>query len=73
VGSSTTLVRSLVSFGHDCGGQVVAEGVETEQDVGALRRLGVDYGQGWHFGRPAPAQDLIEPFPVVAADVPQQR
>jgi EAL domain-containing protein (putative c-di-GMP-specific phosphodiesterase class I) len=59
----TTLVRSLVSFGHDCASQVVAEGVETEQDAAALRGLGVDFGQGWHFGRPAPAQDLIEPVP----------
>lgn len=60
----TTLVRSLVAFGHDCRSQVVAEGVETEQDADALRALGVDYGQGWHFGRPAPAQDLIETFPA---------
>jgi len=60
----TTLVRSLVSFGHDCNSQVVAEGVETEADAAALRALGVDYGQGWHFGRPAPAQDLVAPFPV---------
>jgi EAL domain-containing protein (putative c-di-GMP-specific phosphodiesterase class I) len=64
----TTLVRSLVSFGHDCDSQVVAEGVETEQDADALRSLGVDYGQGWHFGRPAPAADLIAPFPVDVVD-----
>jgi EAL domain-containing protein (putative c-di-GMP-specific phosphodiesterase class I) len=63
----TTLVRSLVAFGHDCDSQVVAEGVETEQDAAALRSLGVDCGQGWHFGRPAPAQDLIEPFPITSA------
>jgi EAL domain-containing protein (putative c-di-GMP-specific phosphodiesterase class I) len=69
----TTLVRSLVAFGHECGSQVVAEGVETEQDAVALRDLGVDYGQGWHFGRPAPARDLMEPFPPRTADVPIQR
>jgi EAL domain-containing protein (putative c-di-GMP-specific phosphodiesterase class I) len=63
----TTLVRSLVAFGHDCASLVVAEGVETEQDAVALRNLGVDYGQGWHFGRPAPARDLMEPFPVADA------
>ena len=68
----TTLVRSLVAFGHDCDSQVVAEGVETEQDAAALRTLGVDYGQGWHFGRPAPARDLMEPV-AVAVDVPVQR
>jgi EAL domain-containing protein (putative c-di-GMP-specific phosphodiesterase class I) len=68
----TTLVRSLVAFGHDCGSLVVAEGVETEQDAAALRGLGVDYGQGWHFGRPAPAHDLMAPVPR-AVDVPVRR
>jgi len=66
----TTLVCALVAFGHGCNAQVVAEGVETEPDADALRNLGVDYGQGWHFGRPAPATDLMRPFPV-AADVPR--
>jgi EAL domain-containing protein (putative c-di-GMP-specific phosphodiesterase class I) len=69
----TTLVRSLVGFGHDCASQVVAEGVETEQDAAALRGLGVDFGQGWHFGRPAPAQDLMEPQPGPIAVAPERR
>jgi EAL domain-containing protein (putative c-di-GMP-specific phosphodiesterase class I) len=54
----TTLVRSLAEFGHGCGARVVAEGVETAEDAAALLGLGVDYGQGWHFGRPGPASDL---------------
>jgi EAL domain-containing protein (putative c-di-GMP-specific phosphodiesterase class I) len=37
---------------------VVAEGVETADDAAALRALGVDYGQGWHFGRPGPPEAL---------------
>jgi EAL domain-containing protein (putative c-di-GMP-specific phosphodiesterase class I) len=41
--------------------------------VRSLVSCGHDCGSGWHFGRPAPAQDLMEPFPVIAADVPQQR
>jgi len=56
----TTLVRSLVDFGHGCGAQVVAEGVETGPDAAALLLLGVDYGQGWHFGRPGPPEELTE-------------
>ena len=54
----TTLVRSLVDFGHGCGAVVVAEGVETAADAAALLALGVDHGQGWHFGRPGPADQL---------------
>lgn len=54
----TTLVRSLVDFGHGCRARVVAEGVETASDAEALRDLGVDYGQGWFFGRPGSPADL---------------
>ncbi len=54
----TTLVRSLVEFGHGAAAQVVAEGVETPEDGETLRGLGVDYGQGWHYGRPGPPEDL---------------
>jgi EAL domain-containing protein (putative c-di-GMP-specific phosphodiesterase class I) len=69
----TKLVRSLVAFGHDCDCQVVAEGVETEPDAAALRDLGVDYGQGWHFGRPAPVADYLEPAPGPTAVAPARR
>jgi EAL domain-containing protein (putative c-di-GMP-specific phosphodiesterase class I) len=54
----TTLVRSLVEFGHSAAAQVVAEGVETPEDAETLRGLGVDFGQGWHYGRPGPPEDL---------------
>ena len=53
-----TLVQSLVDFGHGCRATVVAEGIETEDDAATLAGLGVDYGQGWHFGRPGPAAQL---------------
>jgi len=72
-----TLVQALVAFAHGCGASVVAEGIETAEDAAALRALHVDLGQGWHFGRPGPAEALDggtapvpEPEPVV---VPQQR
>ena len=51
----TSLVRSLVDFAGGCNARVVAEGVETSADGEALRTLGVDYGQGWYYGRPGPA------------------
>jgi EAL domain-containing protein (putative c-di-GMP-specific phosphodiesterase class I) len=56
----STLVRSLVDFGHGCGVRVVAEGIETAEEAAVLRRLGVDYGQGWFFGRPGPPEALTE-------------
>ncbi len=37
---------------------VVAEGIETEQQLAVLRTLGCDEGQGYLFGRPKPASIL---------------
>lgn len=59
----TTLVRSLVAFAKGAGATVVAEGIETEADAAWLRDLGVDKGQGWHFGRPGPVEDLAPAQP----------
>jgi EAL domain-containing protein (putative c-di-GMP-specific phosphodiesterase class I) len=63
----TTLVRSLVEFGHAAGATVVGEGVETAEDAASLLALGVDLGQGWHFGRPGPASDLAPAHVVPGA------
>jgi hypothetical protein len=47
---------ALVSFARESGSVVVAEGIETFEQMDALRDLGVDYGQGFLLGRPtAPA------------------
>ena len=54
----TTLVGALVEFAHGNGTLVVAEGVETADDVASLRSLHVDLAQGWFFGRPGPADAL---------------
>nr|WP_269204750.1 EAL domain-containing protein [Motilibacter deserti] len=71
----TSLVGSLSEFAHRAGAAVVAEGIETAEDAAMLVSLGVDYGQGWHFGRPGPPQALVEacPVPPVRRDVPGQR
>jgi EAL domain-containing protein (putative c-di-GMP-specific phosphodiesterase class I) len=53
-----TLVQSLVQFAHSCDVRVVAEGVETAAEAAALAAIGVDLGQGWHFGRPGPVEAL---------------
>jgi EAL domain-containing protein (putative c-di-GMP-specific phosphodiesterase class I)/GGDEF domain-containing protein len=47
-----TLVRSMVSLGHDLGYRVVAEGVETAADRDWLRAMGCDEAQGYFFERP---------------------
>jgi EAL domain-containing protein (putative c-di-GMP-specific phosphodiesterase class I) len=53
VGSSNgDMVRAVLSLAHGLGAKVTAEGVETRQQLEALRRLGCDYAQGFYFSRP---------------------
>ena len=37
---------------------MIAEGIETQEQADLLLRLGCDMGQGWHYGRPVPAERL---------------
>ncbi|MDP4029888.1 MAG: EAL domain-containing protein [Gallionella sp.] len=55
---SLEIVRSSIDLAHSLGMNVVAEGVETGMARKKLLELGCDFGQGWHFGKPATLQDL---------------
>jgi diguanylate cyclase (GGDEF)-like protein len=46
------IVESLASFARKQGVLTVAEHVEDAETARILADMGVDYGQGWHFGRP---------------------
>jgi diguanylate cyclase (GGDEF)-like protein/PAS domain S-box-containing protein len=46
------IVRAIVSLAHNLDMEVVAEGVETEDQLSHLQDLGCDYAQGFHFSRP---------------------
>jgi EAL domain-containing protein (putative c-di-GMP-specific phosphodiesterase class I) len=48
------LARSLVSFAHDIGAMLIAEGIETPAEHEKLRELGVELGQGYYMARPGP-------------------
>ncbi|MGQ0830622.1 MAG: sensor domain-containing phosphodiesterase [Microthrixaceae bacterium] len=52
------LVTSLVAFGAESGAGILAEGVETPDELSAVRRLGVRYAQGYLLGSPAPLEAL---------------
>jgi EAL domain-containing protein (putative c-di-GMP-specific phosphodiesterase class I) len=52
------LVAAIVAMGHGLGLEVIAEGVETEEQLAALRRLGCDSAQGYHLGRPTEAREI---------------
>ncbi|MDT0307798.1 EAL domain-containing protein [Streptomyces sp. DSM 44917] len=53
-----TIVTSLVQLAHKLGLTVTAECVEGPAQAERLRRIGCDTGQGWHYARPMPADDL---------------
>jgi diguanylate cyclase (GGDEF)-like protein len=48
-------VRAAVAWADSVGAKLCAEGIETEEQLSALRELGVHYGQGFLLGRPAPS------------------
>ncbi len=53
------LVNSIVQVGHALNVEVVAEGVETQEELDALTALGCTLMQGYHFARPAPLEAVI--------------
>lgn len=58
--STTTIVEMLVALARDLHMTVVAEGVETEDQVRALIACGVDEGQGYLVAPPLPSKKFIE-------------
>ncbi len=55
---NTEIVRTIVMLARNLGMEVIAEGLETEQQLLKLLVLGCDYGQGWFYCRPADAQEI---------------
>jgi diguanylate cyclase len=57
--TSAEVVASVVHLAHALGKGLVAEGVETQEQLDLLRELGADAAQGFHLARPMPAADLV--------------
>jgi len=49
---SREIVKTIMSLGNNLGMEVVAEGVETAEQVSLLRSLGCEYAQGYFFSKP---------------------
>ena len=69
---SLGIVRAVISLGHELHKEVIAEGVETEEQAALLAAMGCDFLQGYLFSRPMPAAQTGEylrsrPEPVAAA------
>lgn len=57
-GAGATIVRAIIGLGHELGLTVVAEGVETEDQMAFVAEHGCDLVQGYLMARPAPALDV---------------
>jgi EAL domain-containing protein (putative c-di-GMP-specific phosphodiesterase class I) len=56
--ADAVLVRTAIDLGHNLGLTVVAEGVEELEHADALRALGCDIAQGYHYARPMGVSDV---------------
>ena len=55
-----SMIQAVTSIARDSGVRTIAEFIESESARKLLQDLGVDDGQGWHLGRPMPAQIWAE-------------
>jgi EAL domain-containing protein (putative c-di-GMP-specific phosphodiesterase class I) len=51
----TAIVHATVAFAEALGLKIVAEGIETAEQLTLLRELGCELGQGYHFAEPLPS------------------
>ena len=60
--SDFTIVKSMVELSHGLGKRVLAEGVETEEQLRLLRNIGCDAVQGYYVSKPIPEIELKKYF-----------
>jgi EAL domain-containing protein (putative c-di-GMP-specific phosphodiesterase class I) len=54
------ILDAIVALASSLGLELVAEGIERASQARYLRDIGCEYGQGFHLGRPIPAQEMGE-------------
>ncbi len=59
---SLDIVKTLITLAHSLNLDVVAEGVETEQQLNFLQELGCEYGQGYYFSPPLNPEKVTQLF-----------
>ena len=60
--NSLATVKAIVELSRELSIETVAEYVETAQIASAVQELGIDYAQGYAYGRPEPLEGLLEQF-----------
>lgn len=68
--SGRVMLGAMISFGHTCGFQVIAEGVETADQLSVLREFGCEQVQGYLLGKPMKPGELAHRLPTAGPAVP---
>jgi EAL domain-containing protein (putative c-di-GMP-specific phosphodiesterase class I) len=63
-----SLVNAILSMGKALSLDVIAEGVETAEQLKVLTHLGCHYLQGYYFSKPRPSNEIIEILPFIEND-----
>jgi EAL domain-containing protein (putative c-di-GMP-specific phosphodiesterase class I) len=69
-GDSLEITRTIVALAHNLGMDVIAEGVETAQQLAQLKALDCEYAQGYYFGKPTDQETAWSLIPAPGADLP---
>ena len=67
---ASLILESIILLAHDLGLTVVAEGIQSQEDVDRLGALACDFGQGYFIGEPMTAKqvvDVLSGVPLAAA------
>ena len=56
------ILEQVVTMANKLGLGLLAEGVETREQVEVLRKIGCDLVQGYYYAKPMPAEALFEQF-----------
>lgn len=54
------VVRAVVGMAHGMELKLVAEGIETKEELDAMRHEGIDYIQGFYYSKPLPLEEYLE-------------
>ncbi|WP_213807594.1 bifunctional diguanylate cyclase/phosphodiesterase [Granulicella sp. dw_53] len=67
--TSMAICKSLIELASGLGIEVLAEGTETNAEVGMMRSLGCNLYQGYHFARPLPPDELLDTIRLLEASL----
>jgi diguanylate cyclase (GGDEF)-like protein len=64
------LVKGTIELGHSLGVEIIAEGIESREQLLFLQSIRCDHGQGYYFSKPLTERDLIARFTETGTELP---